>query len=58
MRIWSHNIIYIIFVITKGGANMQAGEDRQGDNNLTKQKIRERYKGVDEEILDIIPAMP
>ena len=26
--------------------------------DLTKQRIRERYKGVSEDVLDVIPAMP
>ena len=31
----------------------------KGNNeNLVKQKIRERYKGVSEDILDVIPAKP
>ena len=28
------------------------------DNDIIKQKIRERYKGVSEEVLDVIPATP
>ena len=32
--------------------------ERAQDNDLTKQKIRERYKGVSEDVLDVIPATP
>ena len=28
------------------------------DNDQVKKKIRERYKGVSEDILDVIPAVP
>ena len=28
------------------------------DEKLVKQRIRERYKGVSEDILDVIPAKP
>ena len=28
------------------------------ESELKKQRIRERYKGVDEDVLDVIPAMP
>ncbi len=37
---------------------MESNEERRNDNQTIKQKIRERYKGVDEEILDVIPATP
>ncbi len=37
---------------------MENKEEQQNDNKVIKQKIRERYKGVDEEILDVIPATP
>ncbi|SDJ31740.1 Site-specific DNA recombinase [Lachnospiraceae bacterium G41] len=33
-------------------------EEKRDDNKTIKQRIRERYKGVDEEILDVIPAAP
>ena len=32
--------------------------EKNRNNDLTKQKIRERYKGVSEDILDVIPAAP
>lgn len=32
--------------------------EKNRDNNLTKQKIRDRYKGVSEDVLDVIPATP
>ena len=32
--------------------------EKAQDNDLTKQKIRERYKGVSEDVLDVIPATP
>ena len=32
--------------------------EKAQDNALTKQKIRERYKGVSEDVLDVIPATP
>lgn len=33
-------------------------ESRNATNEQTKEKIRERYKGVSEDILDVIPATP
>ena len=42
----------IIFIIT-GGPNMKGNDEK-----LVKQRIRERYKGVSEDILDVIPAKP
>ncbi len=33
-------------------------EERANTNEQLKEKIRERYKGVDEEVLDVIPATP
>ena len=35
---------------------MTEQESRSESTNLIKQKIRERYKGISEEILDVIPA--
>ena len=32
--------------------------EKAQDNDLTKQRIRERYKGVSEDVLDVIPATP
>ncbi|SCW67197.1 Site-specific DNA recombinase [Ruminococcaceae bacterium YRB3002] len=32
--------------------------DKSRNTDLTKQKIRERYKGVSEDVLDVIPATP
>lgn len=32
--------------------------EKSRDNDLAKQKIRERYKGVSEDVLDVIPAAP
>ena len=37
---------------------MNGNEERLHDNNLIKQRIRDRYKGVSEDILDVIPATP
>ena len=37
---------------------MEGKEERHNENKVIKQKIRDRYKGVDEEILDVIPATP
>ncbi|SDB66080.1 Site-specific DNA recombinase [Butyrivibrio sp. INlla16] len=35
------------------------GNDKQGKNDdLVKKKIRDRYKGVDEDLIDVIPANP
>ena len=28
------------------------------DEQIVKQKIRERYKGINEDVLDVIPARP
>ena len=33
-------------------------EDKKQESNVIKQRIRERYKGVDAGVLDVIPAMP
>ena len=33
-------------------------KEKNRDDDLTKQKIRERYKGVSEDVLDVIPATP
>ncbi len=32
--------------------------EKRLDSNLVKKKIRERYKGIDEDLLDFIPARP
>lgn len=37
---------------------MNGNEEKLGNNALIKQKIRERYKGVSEDVLDVIPATP
>ena len=37
---------------------MNGNEEKLRDNALIKQKIRERYKGVSEDVLDVIPATP
>lgn len=37
---------------------MNGNEEKLRDNNLIKQRIRDRYKGVSEDILDVIPATP
>lgn len=37
---------------------MEAHEQNSKDISIVKQKIRDRYKGVSEEILDVIPATP
>ena len=33
-------------------------KEKNQDADLTKQKIRDRYKGVSEDVLDVIPATP
>ncbi len=37
---------------------MTEQEKKQKKNDRIKQKIRERYRGVSEDMLDVIPAMP
>lgn len=37
---------------------MKASEERSGNVTSQKEKIRERYKGIDTEMLDVIPAIP
>ena len=37
---------------------MKKNEEKQRDTQLIKQRIRERYKGVGEDVLDVIPALP
>ncbi len=37
---------------------MEEREERLNDNDLVKQRIRQRYKGVGEDVLDVIPATP
>ena len=37
---------------------MTENEKNHNNNDLTKQKIRDRYKGVSEDVLDVIPATP
>ena len=37
---------------------MNENEQKLKDSQLIKQKIRERYKGVSEDVLDVIPAAP
>lgn len=37
---------------------MEAHEDGAKNINVIKQKIRDRYKGVSEDVLDVIPAAP
>ena len=32
--------------------------DKQREEELVKKKIRERYKGVSEDLIDVIPAKP
>lgn len=57
MRIWADSGYYIIFIIQEE-ATMNDNEEKLKDTTLIKQKIRERYKGVSEDILDVIPAAP
>ena len=42
----------------KEGSALQENEEKAGQASEQKKKIRERYKGVDAESLDIIPAIP
>lgn len=42
----------------KGTVGMTENEKNHNNNDLTKQKIRDRYKGVSEDVLDVIPATP
>jgi len=37
---------------------MKENEEKLRNSQLIKQRIRERYKGVDEDVLDVIPAIP
>ena len=37
---------------------MKENEEKLRDTQLIKQRIRERYKGVSEDVLDVIPATP
>ncbi len=37
---------------------MKVSEEREGNVSSQKQKIRERYKGIDTDMLDVIPALP
>ncbi len=37
---------------------MKISEERAGKIISQKQKIRERYKGINAEMLDVIPALP
>lgn len=37
---------------------MDEREEKQNDNSIRKQRIRERYKGVSDDVLDVIPAYP
>ena len=62
--IWQFNIFNIIF-ITGGRYGlkertdlMEEREEKLNVNDLRKQRIRERYKGVGEDMLDVIPAAP
>ncbi len=63
-RIWHKIVKNIIFIIantkrtTKGISFMAEIEEKQNENLLKKKRIRERYKGVSEDILDVIPANP
>lgn len=38
--------------------NMSESKETQSNNALIKQRIRERYKGLSEDALDVIPANP
>ena len=58
-RIWCNNSYFIIFVITeRGGPKMSENRDKNRNTQVIKQKIRDRYKGVSEDVLDVIPATP
>ena len=37
---------------------MSGNEEKSRNTQIIKQKIRDRYKGVSEDILDVIPATP
>ena len=37
---------------------MSVNGEKHQDNELKKQRIRDRYKGVGDDVLDVIPAMP
>ena len=37
---------------------MEDHKDNPHGNDLVKQRIRERYRGVGEDVLDVIPATP
>ncbi len=37
---------------------MEKAQAAKNENDLIKQRIRERYKGVSEDVLDVIPATP
>ena len=37
---------------------MEEKKERSRPDDIEKRKIRERYKGVSEDVLDVIPAMP
>ena len=37
---------------------MSESKEAQTNNDLIKQRIRERYKGLSEDALDVIPANP
>ena len=42
----------------KGRYVMKENEEKTGNISEQKSKIRERYKGVDQDMLDVIPAIP
>ena len=37
---------------------MKVAEEKAGSVAAQKEKIRERYKGIDSDMLDVIPAIP
>ena len=37
---------------------MEEQKGKTNGNDLVKQRIRERYRGVSEDVLDVIPANP
>lgn len=37
---------------------MKENEEKAGNTSEQKSKIRERYKGIDQDLLDVIPAIP
>lgn len=44
--------------VPKGFCEMNENEEKLSTADEKKQKIRERYKGVSEDVLDVIPAKP